>query len=422
MDTMVADLPVSVAFFFRQPLDQARLAHGLAEALDRIPLFAGRLRQTDTDLDIICDDSGVPMTSFDIDESLGEASSRVTLPFSDLVERVEATRARVRPRPLMTVRLTHLADGGTVLGCSWHHAVGDVQSFMLFMRTWSACVEGTRPPDVRIVADRDVYLDGLLPDEDSARPGFRLPDPAEAAVLMREVKAALTANRTLQIYFAVDEIARMRREFSQVAGCSLSRSDTICAHLVSVVRQLDDDTEPRHLAMPVDIRRRLGLSPAILGNPLDEIYLSCAPNVAPGVLAAEIRAAVNDFARSHLSFRANRAFLEKVGRSRLRYCVPLSFDPVRRTFTFSNWSGSGAYDIVFGGQRPILFSPIPALQLPWVSCLVEGFAGSGHLATVALSSQLAARLCSPEGVAALHRYREPADNMPMLTTAMRNLI
>jgi hypothetical protein len=60
---------------------------------------------------------------------------------SDFVDHVAAPAARAGGLPLLTVRVTRLSDGGMVLGCSWHHAVGDMHSFMLLMRAWSAFVE-----------------------------------------------------------------------------------------------------------------------------------------------------------------------------------------------------------------------------------------------------------------------------------------
>lgn len=422
-DVMLADLPVSVVFFYKEALDETRLAEGLSRALAHVPVFAGRLRPVGDALEIVCDDSGVPMTTYDVDETLGEAMGRVTLAGSGYAEHVVAPRAREGGEPLLTVRVSRLADGATALGCSWHHAVGDMLSFMVLMRAWSAAVEGTPLPETAIVEDRDAFLEDVLPAQDSGRPGFRLPDAEDAADIQREFESALRANRTVQIYFSDEEVARMREKFAASAGRRLSTNDVLCGHIVSTIRGLDGDTEEaRNLAMPVNIRKHLGIPADMVGNLVSEVFLTAAPGCAPEVLAVRIRTELEDFARSHLSIRANHAFLGALDRERLRDCVPVGFDPAHRTFTVSNWSRFGVYDIAFGGTSPSFFSPAADLQLPWISWLVEGFDNTGFLLTVVVPSRLAMKMRGAAGSAALHRFREPGDQVPELASSVRKLI
>ena len=421
MDTVLADLAVSVVYFFAEAVDEQRLADGLARALERIPVFGGRLRTVDGALEIVCDGSGVPMDSYDVDESLAEAMGRVTLPGAELVDHVQAARARAGGLPLLTVRVSRLADGGTALGVSWHHALGDVQTFVLLMRAWSAAVEGGRLPEVELVADHDAHLDRVLPPEDCGRPGFRLTEPEEAEFLAREVASSVRANRTVQVYFGDAETDRMRQAFIAAAGRKLSAGDVLCAHVVCAIRELDGDVETRGLTVPVNVRRPLGLPDTVVGNLLSEIHLDCAGGGGPEQLAVELREAVQDFTTSHLNLRANTAFLAAIGRERLGECAPLGFDPARRRFTFSNWSRFGAYGISFGGLRPVFFSPAANLQLPWVSWMVEGFENTGSLFTVVLPTRLAGRLRSTEGSAVLHRFRAAGDVLPATAEAVRKL-
>jgi hypothetical protein len=422
-DVMLADLPVSVVFFYRETLDDALLADGLARALAHVPVFAGRLRPVGDALEIVCDDSGVPMTTYDVDETLGDAMGRVTLAGSGYAEHVDAPRARSGGDPLLTVRVSRLAGGGTALGCSWHHAVGDMLSFMVLMHAWSAAVEGTPLPVTDIVHDRDAYLADVLPAEDSGRPGFRLPDEAGAAEIRREFENALRANRTVQIYFSPDEVVRMREKFAATAGRRLSTNDVLCGHVVSTIRGLDGDTElPRNLAMPVNFRRHLGIPADTIGNLVSEVFLTAPAASTAEALAVRIRTEIEDFAGSHLSVRANHSFVGALGAGRRRDCVPIGFDPAGRTFTVSNWSRFGVYDVAFCGHRPAFFSPAADLQLPWISWLVEGFDNTGFLLTVVVPSKLAMRMRGAAGSAALHRFREPGDVVPELAAAVRKLI
>lgn len=423
MDTMLADLAVSVVLYFDQALDEDRLAAGLARALDRVPVFAGRLRTGGGGaLEAVCDDSGVPLDVYTVDGTLAEAMGRVTAAGSELVDPVDAPAARGGGVPLLTVRVTRTGDGGTVLGCSWHHAIGDLHSFMLLLRIWSAAVEDEELPEAELVEDQDELLDRVLPAEDCGRPGFRVPSTAQAQLLAREVAVGPRANRTVQIYFGDAEVERMRAEFSETAGRRLSSGDVLCAHVVSTIRELDGDEAERWLTVPVNARRWLGLSPALVGNLLGDVHVSYRPEDGPAALAGALRAAVEEFPAAHLNLRSNLGFLASLGRSRLRDCVPLGFDPQERRFSFSNWSRFGAYRVSFQGHRPVFFSPAANYPLPWVSWTVEGFGGTGYLTTVVLPARLAARVRGAEGRAALHRFRRAADELPASAAAVPKVI
>ncbi|BAJ28270.1 MULTISPECIES: acyltransferase [Kitasatospora] len=413
-DLLLADLPVSVVFFHDGPLDPDALAAGLARALGDLPEFAGRLRTApDGELWIDTDDSGVPFTVADAPYTLTEAFDRMALPAGGLVDHVRATEARREPLPLLTVRLNRLTDGGCALGVSWHHAVGDMQTFALLMRAWSAGTEGTAPPAVVRAPDRDAQLDAHLPAADCGTPALRLPAPAEAAELRRAVAGASLANRTVQVWFSPAETARLRAAHSADAGRRLSANDALCAHLLHVLREIDGaGDEEQTLTMPVNLRRVLGLPDGALGNLLGEIRLPYRPGTAPAEYAAELRTAIEEFTEKHLSVRSNLRFLEQVGRDRVGECVPAGFDPGRRTLTVSSWCRLGLQDLPLAGRLPLAFSPAATLQLPWTSWLVEGPRGEGHLYTLVLPARAAAKLRTAADL--LHPHRRADDPRPAL--------
>ncbi|PPK63612.1 acyltransferase [Actinokineospora auranticolor] len=422
-DTVIADVPVSVVFFYQRALSAERLADGLSTALAAVPAFAGRLRTVGDQLEIVCDDSGVPFETYDVDDTLPKAIGRVTLPGGGFVDHVQANAARVGGLPLLTVRLTLLSDGSSALGCSFHHSVGDLASFMLLVRAWSAAVESTTAPEITQLTDPDAFLDASLPAADSGTPGFRLPTTEDAKRLATEFESAVRANRTVQVYFTDEEVSRLRAETSAAAGRSLSANDVLCAHLAHTLRALDGDTEePRSMALPVNVRRFLGIEPGVVGNLVSEIFLTTPPAATAAEIATRIREAVEEFPTAHLKLRANRAFLESIGRDRLNECIPCGFDPERKTLTITNWSRFGIYDVAFEGARPAFFSPTSNLQLPWVAWLVEGFHGSGTLLTIAVPARLATTLRGAVGRAALHPHRREDDPaLPELVTSVRKL-
>lgn len=457
-DLLFADLTVAVVFCYAQRLDEARLATGLARALRRLPPFAGRLRHGAAGLEIVCEDAGAELTVAEAGETLPEALGWMTLPDCGFVDHVDARAARAGTAPLLRVRISRLAGGGTALGCSWHHAVGDMSSFMTLMRTWSmlatdtdATLEsplealpeflpdslpGTDASDREVLVDRETLLDRVLPERDSGRPGFRVVDAAEAAELARAVETATRANRTVQIYFGEPETARLRARLGAQAGRRLSTNDVLTAHVVSTARRLDGDGAARFLTIPVDLRRLLGLPADALGNLLGEIHLRCAAGDVDALadpadaavtgrtaaLAADIRDAVDGLAPGQLSLRTNRELLKVLGPDRLGDCVALGFDPPRRTFTSSSWRGFGVYDVVFDGVRPVCVCPANGLPLPWVCWFVEGFEGVGTLCTLSVPAALAKRLRSSAGRAALHWCRDPGDTLPEIAIGVRKLL
>jgi transferase family protein len=422
-DTMMAGLAEAQVFFFERALDEARLAAGLARALEHLPVFAGQIREAGGVLEIVCDDTGAPMTTIDAGENLAEAIGRVTLPGSGLIDHIDARLARSGGQPLLRIRITRLADGGMAVGCSWQHAVGDMQSFVQLMQTWSAAYDGRALPDVKLVDDREANLLDVLPPQDCGRSGIRLLGEDEAANLEREVEAAFMTSRNVQIYFTDAEVARMRAEFGAATGCRLSAADVLCGQVVTAIRRLDEDTEPRKLATAFNFRRTFGMPANLIGNLTNELYLTCAPNSAPETVAAQIRTAIDDFERSHFSLRSSYAFLDEVGRPRLDDCVSVGFDLGQRTFNFNSLARFGVYDISFDGQHPACFAvAAKAVSLPWTSWLVEGFGNTGFIFTVVVPSRLAGRMRSPDGRAALHRFREPGDALPDLVTASKKLL
>lgn len=419
-DTLLAGMAVSIVFLYARAVEVDRLADGLSAALARLPLFGGSLRTGATGRpEVVCDDAGVPLRVVAAPETLAEAASRMTLPTAGYVDTVPAGPQRPADAPLATVKVTRLGDGGMVVGCSWHHALGDLASFMVFLRCWSAAVDGRPLPEVVLAEDRDAQLDAVLPPTGGARAsGFRLPPPAEAAELALQLRAAPRANRIVQLYFTTAEVARMRDGYGAEAGRRLSVNDVLIGHLVGTLRRLDADTAARRLATPVNYRRHLGLPPTTIGNLVGEVDLTCPPGARPAEVAALVRSQVDAYLTDHLNVRANRAFLAEVGPERVFETMPVGFDPEGRTFFLTNWSRAGAYDVTFDGRRPAYFGPEVPLPTPWSAWASEGFGGADHLVTVVVPARLAAKLRNDPG---LHRFREPGDELPPLAAQVRKL-
>lgn len=392
---------VSVGFVFEHEVDETRLLEGLRSALRLVPTFAGRLRVRPGGVDIVCSDAGVPVTVHDVDTTRDGAVADMANPGTVFGDTVDLESLPLEQCPLLAVRLYRLADGARAIGCTWHHTVGDLHSFMLFMRAWSASVEGVEPPQVLIVDDRDAFLDEFLPVNDSGRSAYRLLTPREVEHSGdRRTEAPDEQRRVTQIHFASQEVERIRRNFSETTGGELSSNDGLHAHLATAIRRLRGD-DGINLSSIVNLRTRLGMPAGFVGNPLWPMAVFSPPSQTAAGLAHRIREGLNAFPALHLSMRTTRAFIEKSGGS-----WPGDFERVlgrsgSPTFRVTNWRNSGAYSISFAGRFPMFFnflptgiSRLPASVGPLIS-VIESPGGGGLLVTFITSAALAEQLRDP---------------------------
>src|SRR5262245_26181594 len=142
-DAIVANLAVHIVFFFERRLDTRALADSFAHTLKKFPIFGGRMALANGRMRIRCDGQGVPFTSVSSGRTLRDAIRSASEDAGDwLIDPVNGATARWGLGPLCKVRVTQLAEGATAIGFSWHHVVGDMQTFMHFMNAWAAAGGG----------------------------------------------------------------------------------------------------------------------------------------------------------------------------------------------------------------------------------------------------------------------------------------
>lgn len=405
-DILLQRLAVPVVFFYPGPLDEKALRAGLERALEHIPLFAGRIRRDEGGLVLECDNSGVPWSTAAVDLGLDEATALIGAGRAPwLLHEVEPWRARMARGPVFTVRLTRLRDGGSVLGLCWYHPLGDMHSFMLLMRAWSAAVEGLPLPEVLLVEDREAYLVRHVAPGGTTRPALRRLGWGEIARFVAYLLGEARRKERVEAHFTDGEIAAMRERHSAAAGQHLTANDVVCAHVMELVSDLDDPGRERLLAIAVNYRARVGLDAGLLGNMVAPMEVPCHPGDNATDIAARIRHGIENYVEEHLSLHASLKFIAELGGVRqLERCLPNAIDPMNRTLLVTNWSHFGVYDIAFGGQRPVYFTPAGGTPVPWAAWLVEGRANRGLFLTIYLPREVALRLTSPEGKARLHRF------------------
>lgn len=406
-DILLQKLVVPAVFFFPGPLDEQALRAGLTQALERIPLFAGRLREAGDSLLLQCDNSGVPWSSAASELSLDEAIAALAAEQAPwLVQEIDPGRALRARGPLFTVRLTRLRDGGAALGLCWHHPIGDMHSFMLLMRAWSAAVEGRPLPEVLLVEDREAWLVRYDAPGGTTRPALRRVGAGELLRLIPYMAWTARRKTRVEAHFTAEEIDAMRGQLSAAAGQRLTANDVVCGHLMELVGSLDAVQRTRMLDIAVNFRSRVGLDPRLLGNLVAPMEIACNPGDDAARIGARIRHGVDHYLDEHLSLHASLTYIaEHGGTKQLGRCLPNAFDPLNRTLLVTNWSHFGVYDVAFGGQTPVHFTPTGGSPAPWAAWLVEGRGNRGLFLSAYLPRELAARLNSAEGKVRLHRFR-----------------
>lgn len=419
-DVAAAGLAVPTVFFFERRLDVDALARGLREALERAPIFAGRLQRRGSTLHIRCEGQGVPMSTAastsTSEEAMRELSRGGGQWLVDMLTPRRATRGR---DSLLTVRVTHLADGTSAVGCCFHHAVGDMHTFLLFMKIWAASAASEPPPDAEVVDDRVAYIFEHMPPDATHSSHLKLLGARELFRFGLFLTLAPRKSRALMIYFGEDEIERMRAAYAS-AGERLSANDAVCAHILSLIAACDEGIEAREATLAINLRPRCGLDEALMGNFIGTLPVDVRADDAPRAIAGRIRRGVDHFASESLDFRATQAYADALGpRALSPRCAAASLDRLNSHGPIiSNWTKFGAYDVKFEGARPTLFAVIWGATIPWFNIIHEGFENRGLLVSTVLPDRVAGRLMSPPVHHRLHAFREPEDDLPAAAPAL----
>ncbi len=362
---------------------------------------------------IRCADQGVPFTSVSSGRTLREAIRQASEDSGLwLIDPVNGATARWGWGPLCKVRVTHLADGATVIGFSWHHAIGDMQTSMHFMNSWAAAAADKPLVEPLIVEDRAAYLDEHLPADGAQEPGVRCLGLAEVARSALYLVKDARKQRTLSLYFGEDEIARMRDAYGN--GTRLSPNDVVCAHVSEALMKADPAVDRRTLAIAVNARNRCGLNPMLVGNIITTLNLDLRRGEAAVSIAKRIRNNVEHFADEHSDMRTNQKFLDDAGGWRGARCVSTAFNPARWNPLVSNWSGFGVYRLQFEDTFTSYCTPLMKLPVAGLGALVEGADGRGLVFQMSLPPRDFESTSSRAIRAHLHRFRCADDDIPRL--------
>ena len=143
LDQSVQRMVASLVFFFREKLDEAQLRAGLEGTLGEFPVYNSRIKMNGDVLQFDCSNQGVRFYSQELDVTLEESLGWLHTDKAKKLSGAGQVGAIMKGREAVTgFCLSHFRGGGSALGVSFHHSVGDLQSTMSLMHHWSARVEG----------------------------------------------------------------------------------------------------------------------------------------------------------------------------------------------------------------------------------------------------------------------------------------
>lgn len=415
-DQLLRNLPVSVLFFYRKGFDCNALVNSLKEVLTDFPFFAGTLKKTNDDLHIDCNNQGVLFSVTKEDCTVNQIFDKLlTIKKEKLVNIINPKKVISSQSPLMNINLTYFSCGGMALGICWHHSIGDMHTFMQFMKAWSNAANNQEYVSPLIIKGRDKYLQENLEGNDNSNSAARYLNGKELLELAFYMLFRARNKISLRFYFSENELNNMKQRFLENSDKNLSRNDVLCAHLFSIISELDDYRKERLLSVVVNYRSKMKLPKNISGNFVSSIQISADQKVKASQLAESLRASLDNFGRLHMNVLSTKKYIEENGGiSKIGRFIDKGLDPLKRTLLITSWVNFDTYSIIFGDAKPFYFSPFGDYPFPWLSSITEGFSNDGLIYSVLLPSKLARKLMRDENLKKIHRYRGQEEVMPEL--------
>ena len=289
VDQILKNGSVPVVFFYRKSFHYDELINALKDVLYDFPIFSGRLTNTNNNLCINCNNKGVVFSVIKDDCTLDQILNELpTINQKRLVDRINTKKVISNQSALLTIKLTYFSCGGMALGVCWHHSIGDMYTFMCFMKAWSNAVNKKEYVLPLIVRERDKYLQTNLEKNGNKIPGIRYLGTKNLLTLWFYMQFFAQDKVRLKFYFSENELKNMKQQFSVATNWNLSKNDVLCAHIFRIISDLDTFKKERYLSIAVNYRSRTNLPHNILGNLFSGINILTSYRVDPFQLAQNL--------------------------------------------------------------------------------------------------------------------------------------
>lgn len=418
-DEVLREVPVSVAFYYKKSLDTEALKLALEDVLESFDIFAGRLSYIGGDFCIDCSNQGVNFSAqthdFDMIQLLdNQFDSQNNEILFDLINPKTVIK---KQEAVLTIKVNYFKSGGMCLALTWHHAIGDMQTFMSFMRAWSDQFTGRSFVTPLIVPDRHQHLAQYLPrnnNQDEA--AVRKIGIVEAIKLIYYMQFKGRSQRWVQFYFSEDELKTMHKSYRQKSDSFLSVNDALSAHILSVLTETLEykgQLNPREMDMAINFRSRAGLDSNLMGNMVSTVKLKHKPGDSAVTLAQEIRHKVGHFDKEHLDYYASLDYIEKHGgRGKIAQFIPDWLNPYGNSLLLTSWANFGVYDVDFGVERPFYFATMGPALFPWISSIVEGPNNTGLSYVVSVPKSVSDDMIKNTLLGKINQFRNPNEVIP----------
>ena len=422
-DEVLREVPISVAFFFDKKVSDSSLRAAFKKALETFDIFNARLVYQGGNLTIDCNNQGAGFICVKHDFSMVEVLKDQFNPKYHhlLFDQINPKAVIKQQQPVLTAKVNYFNDGSMCLGMVWHHAIGDMDTFMGFMRAWSSALSGKVLAVPLIVTDRHVHMQNVMkPNRNQDEAAVRKLGIVEGLKLLHHMHFKAGAQRWVQFYFSEDEIANMLNAYHQETSEYLSQNDVITAHIhATLTEHLPYKTHKkgektgRGLDMAINFRGRTGLAQNLAGNMVSTVKAHHEASASKVQLALDIRQKVNQFADQHLDYFATLDYIEKQGgRKKIAQFVPDWLNPNGKSMLFTSWAKFGVYDLDFNHQTPCYFSTMGPALFPWITSLYEGPHNQGLIYVASLPNEMIDAKIQSELVPALHQYRDQKAALP----------
>lgn len=375
-DEVLREVPVSVAFYYKEALDLDVLEASLIKTLDAFHLFSARLVYQDGKFCIDCNNQGVTFASAQHDLEMSELfKDQFSAKNSDLLFELINPKTLIKNQePVLTIQVNYFKEGGMCLGLTWHHAIGDMQTFMSFMKSWSDLTAGKAINAPLLVEDRHEHMLNNLPkNSNHDEAAVRKIGIVEGIKLLYYMNFKGDSQRWVQFYFSDDELKNMHQAYTKESDTFLSQNDVLSAHLLSVFTQNvphKGKLKGRGLDMAINFRGRTPLDTNLMGNIVSTVKLNCEPGDSPVGLAQEIRHKVANFADKHLDYHATLDYIDqRGGMEKIAQFIPEWLNPYGESLLLTSWANFGVYDIDFGAEKPFYFATMGPALFPWITSI-----------------------------------------------------
>ncbi|MEU3985441.1 acyltransferase [Streptomyces sp. NPDC026672] len=406
-------------FYYRQKLDVAALRESLVATLRHYPLITGRLaREDDGGLAVLCTDGGVPFTETYSDRPMPDygpgVSAKGDLP--SYTHKLRQFRLIANDTPLLSVRVTHMEGGGSVLGTTFNHALVDGSAYLGFMKHWSSVHLGQdyRPaPFARTLLDS--LSEGAPPEAGAQSKQYELVTGRQKLGFILRVNAKAPQVRTISLRFTADEVGALKEHArSGLTGDQwLSTGDVLGAHLWKVLAELRDRPADRTERLALVISMRSVLAASALpdgygGNAVTNTTAALSAGELRGASLAEaglaVRAAVAnvtpEWVRDEAAFLGTQARAGRLNRVMSR----MARDSFEGTVALNNVSRLPVYELDFGSGTPFWFES-PSNPVPWTLLVNPTSAGDDSRDIhFSVPREAADAILTPEWSKRLHAY------------------